>query len=314
MASEQPLLFTLGQDEEEEAFCHMVRDEEASNDMQQDAGFTEQDLRRKKAVDRRPSSPTASDGWSKVSFGSGYVASDLPAPWSGSSSALSQPALQEQKMMQKVEERQMPVVTHEKAQVKVITVSDVASVAKSRTQMQGMTVRQLQEDCSHWGIKLSGTKAEIIKRLEDFYAGTAIQKTGCTRQFVMLEEEKKVEQDFPKGSGKGSFGKTGHHAYMVSDSPGSSSINEGEESPKSDRQVVMFPQAVEDQDSWHHGRPGANWNHPSYSRNSTGIRLNPSGIHGWQIYPTASSWRSTTWCALWRLQLRSCGTSEPYIT
>ena len=249
LASEQPLLFTLGQDEEDEAFCHMVRDEDAENDMQQDAGFTEQDLRRKKAMDRMPSSPTASEGWSKVSLGSGYVASDLPTPWDGSSSSLPQPAFQEMKMGQKVEEKQMPVVTHEKAQVKVITVPDMASVAKSRSQLQGMTVRQLQEDCSFWGIKLSGTKAEIIKRLEDFYAGTAIQKTGCTRQFVMIEEEKKVERDLPRGSGKGSLGKTGHHAYMISDSPGSSSVNEVEESPKSGRQVIMFPQAVED-----HGR------------------------------------------------------------
>lgn len=56
--------------------------------------------------------------------------------------------------------------------------------------MDGLTVRQLQDLCDEWGVKHTGSKAEIQRRLQTFYMGVPVHKAGCSKQFVMLEEEK----------------------------------------------------------------------------------------------------------------------------
>lgn len=64
---EQPLYFTLGEDDEEDAFCNMVgHSEEEESEMQQDSGLTDLDFRRKKVFAIAGSTASAESDWEKV--------------------------------------------------------------------------------------------------------------------------------------------------------------------------------------------------------------------------------------------------------
>ena len=209
LAMEQPMLFTLGEEDMElDGFCNMVKD---ADEMQQDDGLSELDFKRKKAG--RPTSPAASsEGWSKVSEVSGYGsgAEVVPPPWSQVSVG---PLPEGLRLPSKTEEKQMPVRVEEDVQVKILTVH---SIEKMKPELSKMTVRDLQTECDRWGIKVSGSKSELFTRLTSFFDGNPVCRKGCTKKFVMIEEEKSPNEasknaDVPRSSHETK------HAFMVSE-------------------------------------------------------------------------------------------------
>ena len=50
-------------------------------------------------------------------------------------------------------------------------------------------MRKLQDECERWGIRVSGTKKELIQRLTTLFQGHPVARKGCSKQFVMLSEE-----------------------------------------------------------------------------------------------------------------------------
>ena len=167
LVSEEPLFFTLGDvDEDYEAFCSMVKGDE-------------EDLKRKTKEVQMFSEDE--DGWSQISSTvSGYPKKET----SGKEDA--------------AETRKMPVIT-EDAKVTVMKVADIDAI---RPKMDGLTVRQLQDLCDEWGVKHTGSKAEIQRRLQTFYMGVPVHKAGCSKQFVMLEEAKPDDKSLRKSPAK----------------------------------------------------------------------------------------------------------------
>ena len=60
-----------------------------------------------------------------------------------------------------------------------------------------MTVRKLQNECERWGIRMSGTRQELQDRLLSLFQGHPIAQKGCTKQFVMLQEDAVMGRDCP---------------------------------------------------------------------------------------------------------------------
>ena len=153
LVSEEPLFFTLGElEDDEDAFCSMVKDDEL----------------KRKTKEVKMHSEDDDDDWSRISSVAGYSEKEKP------------------KKEPTEETRRMPVITEE-AKVTVMKVADIDAI---RPKMDGLTVRELQDLCDQWGMKHTGTKAEIVRRLHTFYMGVPVHKAGCSKQFVMLEEEK----------------------------------------------------------------------------------------------------------------------------
>ena len=181
MVAESPRFFTLGdpeEDEEEEAFCNMIRAEEDGSEMQQDGGLSELDLRRKNSSPKCRKSATSESEWEDVSsvVSRGYASSTVPdAPW------------EKQEVTVAVEE----VVIATK-NVKVIQVDSMAEIVPKN--LQEMKVRELTDECLKWGIQVSGNKKELQDRLLDLFRGRAILQHGCSKKFVRLEESRRVHQ------------------------------------------------------------------------------------------------------------------------
>ncbi|CAK9062808.1 unnamed protein product [Durusdinium trenchii] len=183
LASEEPLFFVLD-DSEEEAQAYMVKDDSEKNEMEQDAGWTELDGRRKVASSAASQS---SEGWSKVE-GYASLGNDAP-PWRPDHT-FSSPAtstVEKDTLFLPVNpplQRQMPVIVKE-AGVYIIQVKDRAIL---RPELDEMTHRQLQEELNKYDLRVSGNKAELRSRMESFFNGEPVHRKGCSRQFIMLEE------------------------------------------------------------------------------------------------------------------------------
>ena len=197
LVSEEPLYFTLGLEDDEDELCsaYMVKEVEDKDDekkeMEQDAGLTELDFKRK-----APKSST-SDDWSLLSS-QGYSSSDLPTPWSEEGlKAFAHDLAFPPKAAPTAALQQMPV-----------TVTDaLAHTIKVPNRMwlldkvPDMTLREMQED------RISGNKAELCSRLQDLFSGKPVLKKGCSKQFIVMEDQfvrgSATEQplaDVPRGS------------------------------------------------------------------------------------------------------------------
>eukprot|EP00913_Durusdinium_trenchii_P019561 g18388.t1 len=74
----------------------------------------------------------------------------------------------------------------EKSDVSIVPVLNLATL---KPDLEEMTVRKLQDECERWGIRVSGTKKELIQRLTTLFQGHPVARKGCSKQFVMLSEE-----------------------------------------------------------------------------------------------------------------------------
>lgn len=160
-----PMYFSLGEaDEDEKAFCNMVQQDPEDEElkMEQDAGFTEGDLRRKVA---KP------EDWEVVQQKDQGYAKEAAAgvPWKPDCAD------------------EMPEVA---VKVKNLRVHYVPSLEAERPVglLDGsLSQRQLQNECEKWAIQVSGTKAVLESRLKLFFEGNAMQQKGCTMKFVQLK-------------------------------------------------------------------------------------------------------------------------------
>ena len=168
LVSEGPLFFSLGSENDAEAgFCNMVY--EGDGEMEQDAGKTELDDKRKTRDTEGPSE------WSVVSPVSPGTYGYTTAPeW--------EPPMPEEKAPETLAQTiYIPTGSVEKLTVPTFASARPAALDK-------LKVRELQCDCDRWGVATSGTKEQIHARIERFYQGLAVEKKGCTRRFVQLEE------------------------------------------------------------------------------------------------------------------------------
>ena len=165
MVGESPTFFSLGDDlEEEEAYCDMVFDDGDSNinDMQQDSGFTETDLRRK----------TNQTGRTTESGTSGST------PW--------------------VKPEESPMVPIPVQDLRVYYVNDLEDACPKYLKEDKLTLRELQALCDKWEVKVSGTKEEVRDRLVRFFAGQAVVQKGYSKLYVQLRErELPSSRDMP---------------------------------------------------------------------------------------------------------------------
>ena len=173
MVSDAPTFFTLGMNDEEEAFCNMIRHEDESSDPMLDADLD----RRRKQASVAPS--VAETEWEKVDQTSGaenattYATQTENQPWSS--------AAEESTVSVKVE-MQVPVEN-----VKMVYVASVADLRPPN--LHGLKGYQLANECESWEILTSGPKAAQIDRLERLFRGEPVQKKGCSKQFIQLCED-----------------------------------------------------------------------------------------------------------------------------
>ena len=191
MVSEVPMYFTLDDTEEMPCSAYMLRDDNDENEMQQDEGLTELDLRRKV-----PNASSGSEtGWKPPNLSSGsetgwsYISADEPVvPMPGHEMSSSHLELPRRSTAAAASEtRQMPLTMEEEANVDIIHVRSLSGV---RPDIESFTLRELQHECDVWGIKVSGNKDEVLQRLNHFFMGQPVKKKGCSRQCVMLEEKR----------------------------------------------------------------------------------------------------------------------------
>ena len=163
MVSEAPRFFSLdGQLDEADGYANVVLE---AFDMEQDAGETELDSKRKKAQ-------AAADGFPEDgSSAGGYLGTaEAAAPWT-------------------------TMAAHDKDYVEAtvyipktsVHYHDVQSLSEViPADFDEMILRALQQECDRWGIATSGSKAQVKKRLEDFYKGKTVLRKGCTTKYEQL--------------------------------------------------------------------------------------------------------------------------------
>ena len=158
MVGESPTFFSLGDDlEEEEAYCDMVFVEEDDvnvNEMQQDSGFTETDLRRRKV---------SQPGRTLETFASGTT------PW--------------------VHPTESPMVPIPVKDLRVYYVADLEDACPKWLKEDKLTLRELQALCDKWEIKVSGNKDEVRDRLLRFFSGQAVVQKGYSKLYVQIKEK-----------------------------------------------------------------------------------------------------------------------------
>ena len=149
MVGESPTFFSLGDvDDEADGFCNMVYggDEDEAGEMQQDAGQTELDERRKIA---KASSPDPA-----------------MAPWTG--------------------ETEGPMVPVPISDLRIHYVNSFEEVTPDGLMKGDLKLRDLQNVREKWELKMAGTKAELQQRLERFFRGEAITQKGYSKLYVQL--------------------------------------------------------------------------------------------------------------------------------
>lgn len=183
---EEPLFFTLDDIDEDDAQAFMISSDR-SQQMDQDAGYTSSDERRKKRISERfPMTAPAAGSESGYTYVTSVVGDE---PWErvddSATAALSveqQDAAFRDREVQR--NAQMPA-TVENAEVQVVKVLNLKVL---KPKLEDMKVRQLQEECDRWKIQTGGNKTDLIKRLETLFDGHPVARKGCTRKFVVLEE------------------------------------------------------------------------------------------------------------------------------
>ena len=180
LVSDGPLFFTLDDDDfnvGNDVTAYMTSEHE--HHMEQDSGYTETDDRRKVRQPEEAASVYTYDGendapWALV--GDRMPHSPTTSPKSGD--PLSRDTVIRRQL-------QSPVRV-EKSDVSIVPVLNLATL---KPDLEEMTVRKLQDECERWGIRVSGTKKELIQRLTTLFQGHPVARKGCSKQFVMLSEE-----------------------------------------------------------------------------------------------------------------------------
>ena len=180
LVSPEPVFFQLGFDDEDgEAFCNMAGSED---EMEQDAGLTELDLRRKKVASYSQGSESE---WDKVSMG--YSQEAVPyVP----ESSYTMPVNEEHdptKMSRFVQETQGVIRPPLHAKIEVREVSSFSEVQPKN--LKAMRGYELQAECDRWGVQTGGSKSELLHRLQDLFSGAEVPKKRCSVQFLKLVEE-----------------------------------------------------------------------------------------------------------------------------
>eukprot|EP00439_Symbiodinium_sp_Y106_P051141 s6716_g6.t2 len=170
LVGDQPLYFSLREDNDDEAFCDMVIGGSSSEEeMEQDAGRSPLDDKRKAAVTYTggAESPETDAGWEQVA----------PPFVTEGPAKLEMPT--EKKTEQK-EESMRPLM------VKIHEVAVLNLKALIPESLNGMVVRELQATCDEWGIQTSGSKGEIRERLRLLFSAEPVLRKGCTTRYVQL--------------------------------------------------------------------------------------------------------------------------------
>ena len=181
-----PMLFSLEDPEDgfqdEESYGFMVHGSpEEENEMQQDAGNTFTDERRK------ASGAGSYSTWTEVTEPP-MPGQDCPAgsrafdhwqpdgPWNA-----------ETNQGRFIEETQEVIKPTMLAKVEIREVSSFVDVRPAN--LEKMKAYELQALCEKWGVQTGGAKKDLLLRLEDLFAGREVPKKKCTVQFVKLIEE-----------------------------------------------------------------------------------------------------------------------------
>ena len=160
-----PMYFSLGEaEDDEQAFCNMVQQDPQNEElnMEQDAGFTEGDLRRKVA---KP------EDWEVVQQKSqGYATEPaVEAPWKSDCTD------------------EMPQAAVRVKNLRVHYIPSLEAGCPNGLLDGSLSQRQLQNECEKWAIQVSGTKAVLESSFELFFESKAMQQKGCTMKFVQLK-------------------------------------------------------------------------------------------------------------------------------
>ena len=182
-AADEPLYFNLGLSDDDEASAFMIhhKEEDEQGQMEQDAGWTELDDKRKTPT--YAASVGSDSSWSRVAPGYNDMTMPMPAP-EVLFPELERPEDYMPQLPNARLQRQMPVLVRDAH----INVTQVANLDVLKPDLSKFNVRQLQEECSKYDLKVSGKKDELQARLEAFYNGEPIQRKGCSKQFVQLEQ------------------------------------------------------------------------------------------------------------------------------
>ena len=176
LATAVPTFFNLEDAEDDqdelqmsEAHCFMVRDaDDEEQSMQQDAGYTELDDRRK------PPKTYAESDWERVS------ASPMP---SGERDFTHLPEMSARHVSES-QEIIRPVI---QASVEVKEVENMAS--EKPRDLGSLKAFELQALCDKWGIQTSGSKKDLVQRLDALFKGEPVPKKGCAMKFLRLVVE-----------------------------------------------------------------------------------------------------------------------------
>ena len=200
MVSSEPAYCNLGDLDEDELqlvmeddpeLCYMVHGVDSEEErMVQDAGYTEQDDKRKK-----PATSYAESEWDKISE------PPMPGVMLWRSETTSTTPTGSRLISSTHEEVIRPTVT---AQIETL---EVESLNDSRPQsMKELKVYQLQELCNKWGIQTTGSKQDLKDRLETFCRGEPVPKKNCAMKFIRLVEEANSSEASKDPKPSGIFG------------------------------------------------------------------------------------------------------------
>ena len=169
VVSEAPLFFSLDEAlNEEDGFCNMVGEQDdpepETQDPMQDADL---DARRRRALARAEVETEAG----LLSDSSYTVVSSVPPPMPSSD----------------VQHKVTVTVEMEVSadQITVLQVPDFESIRPA--DLYKMRNFELAAECDAWGISTSGTKAQMLGRLERLFSGEPVAKKGHTKKFIQLK-------------------------------------------------------------------------------------------------------------------------------
>ena len=181
LVGETPMFFSISGDEDDaEAHCHMVQGDE-DPEMEQDEGLTELDLRRKQ---RQSADDASLSEWEAVSeLTHGYTSPAASAvPWVSDSHSQTPYSFDPKTVIAEVTTTRK-VLAQDVIKLEVPCFGDVRP-----DNMEKMKVRELQQECDNWDIQTSGTRTELLVRLQKFFNGEMVLKKGCKSKFRMLVE------------------------------------------------------------------------------------------------------------------------------
>ena len=176
LVSEQPLFFSLDDDDSgdvveanSQMMAYMVGESAEFNLMDQDAGYTEQDDRRK----IRQSAPSyVDDGQSDTPWAVVDPHPSLPVMQKNQEPG--SPSSRDQIIRRQL---QQPVRV-EQSQVQIVPVANLAVLCP---EIESMKVEELKKECERWGIRVSGNRSELRSRLWSLFAGHPVARKGCVK-------------------------------------------------------------------------------------------------------------------------------------